>query len=227
MTEGNGNEFRTPKEPLLHFSDPCSTFKKPFASAKGFFFVVTASFCYKQLMSVDHFHMNRPVHLARRDVYFEQAVTLIGELVRKKEPAEQQQTAAQALFCLEEARRHGDAANQSSKTCRNSYLFQDLLETAIDNTHSIARMLRWRLAVDADDSPLDQFLDETDTGKKMGTHYRRCAAHILKGLLLVLGQAQRPVHDLQCSCLAKMAPDDKARYEKARDHFKKEAEQLP
>ena len=54
----------------------------------------------------------------------------------------------------------------------------------------------------------------------MSTHYRRCAAHLLKGLLQVLQQADRPCQELQRSCLAKMSATDKAHYEKARIPFR-------
>lgn len=174
-------------------------------------------------MSVDPFHMNRPVHLARRDVYFEKAVQLIESLAGQRDPVKQQKTANQALICFQEALRHGTAANQSDKTSRNTRLFQYFLETAIDNTGTIARMLERRLTLEAEDNPLDQFLGESDTGIKMSTHYQRCAAHVLKGFLLVLAQAKAPVQELQDSSLVKMTPNDQARYKKAHSHFEKEA----
>jgi hypothetical protein len=80
-------------------------------------------------------------------------------------------------------------------------------------------MLRRQTSVDVADNPLDLFLNSSDTGAKMSRHYRRCAAHILKGLLLVLQQAEKPFRALQQTSIAKMTVVDKARYEKAYKHF--------
>jgi hypothetical protein len=170
-------------------------------------------------MSADPFHLNRPVHLARRDVFYGKAVERIRVLSSQKLPADQSKTAEQALYLLREARRHAEVANLSEKTSAQSRLFVSFMDTVVDNTQSIGRMLRRQIGVDAADNPLDQFLNSGDTGAKMSGHYRRCAAHILKGLLLVLQQAEKPFLALQQTSLAKMTVVDKARYEKAYKHF--------
>lgn len=170
-------------------------------------------------MSADPFHLNRPVHLARRDVFYGKAVERIRVLSSQKLPADQSRTAEQALYLLREARRHAEVANLSEKTSAQNRLFVSFMDTVVDNTQSIGRMLRRQIGVDAADNPLDQFLNSGDTGAKMSGHYRRCAAHILKGLLLVLQQAEKPFRALQQTSLAKMTVVDKARYEKAYKHF--------
>jgi uncharacterized protein (DUF1778 family) len=170
-------------------------------------------------MSADPFHLNRPVHLARRDVFFEKAVVHIRKLAAQKQPAEHLKTAEQALFLLREARHCAESANLSEKTSTQSRLFMDYLDAVIENTQSLIRLLRRRISVDAPTNPLDRFLNSAGTGAKMSVHYRLCAGHILKGLLLILQQGEKPFHDLRQTSLAKMTGVDKARYEKAYKHF--------
>ena len=175
--------------------------------------------CYLSLMSADPFHLNRPVHLARRDVFYEKAVAHIKTLPSTRQLAEQRKIAEQALFLLNEACRCAEAANLSEKTSTQSRLFETFLDTAADNTLSVTRMLRRQTSAEASDNPLDRFLDSSTTGAKMSVHYRRCAAHILKGLLNIMQQAEKPYRDLQRTSLAKMTVADKDRYEKAYKHF--------
>jgi hypothetical protein len=180
-------------------------------------------------MSADPFHLNRPVHLARRDVLYEKAVELIRSLPSQPLPADQHKTAEQALYLLREARRHAEAANLSDKTSSQSRLFVKFMDNAVDNTQSITRMLRRRISSEAPDNSLDGFIGSAGTGEAMSGHYRRCAELILKGFLDVLRQAEKPFHDLCQTSIAKMSVTDKARYEKAYQHFEElagdEAEQ--
>lgn len=177
----------------------------------------------KSIMSDDLFHLNRPVHLARRDLFYEQAVDLIKQLPSQKTLEQQRDIAGQALDLFYEARSHAQAANRSGKTSTEDQLFSSFLDTAVDNTQSISRMLRRQHSVEKEQSSLNRFLGSADSGAKMSTHYRRCAAHILKGLLQVLQQAEQPVQDLQQSMLFKMNGTDKTRYEKTREHLTQKA----
>ena len=175
-------------------------------------------------MSADPFHLNRPVHLARRDVFYEKAVTLVKKLPAQKSISEQLKTADQALYLLREARRHAEAANLSEKTSTQSRLFVSFMDTVVDNTLSITRMLRRQINADSTDNPLDGFIGSTGPGAKMSGYYRRCGVLILKGLLSTLQQAEKPFQALRQTSLAKMSVVDKARYEKAQKHFEETAD---
>ncbi len=175
-------------------------------------------------MSADPFHLNRPVHLARRDVFYEKAVVLVKKLPAQKQISEQRKTAEQALYLLREARRHAEAANLSEKTSAQSRLFVSLMDVVVDNTLSITRMLRRQSCANASDNPIDGFIGSAGTGEKMSGYYRRCTALVLKGLLYMLQQAEKPFQALRQTSLAKMAVVDKARYEKAQKHFEELAD---
>ncbi len=170
-------------------------------------------------MSSDPFHLNRPVHLARRDVFYEKAAERIRRLPSQKLIDEQRNTAEQALYLLREARRHAEAANLSEKTSTQSRLFVKFMDIVVDNTLSVTRMLRRQLTVNASDNALDGFTGATGTASKMSGHYRRCAVLLLKGLMNSLQQAEKPFRDLCQTSIAKMTSVDKARYEKAYKHF--------
>jgi hypothetical protein len=175
-------------------------------------------------MSTDPLHLNRPVHLARRDVFYEKAVARIRVLAEQKQIATQRQMAEQALYLLREARRHAEAANLSDKTSSQNRLFVNFMDTVVDNTQSITRMLRRQISADAPNNPLDGFIGSGSTSAKMSGHYRRCGVLILKGLLNVLQQAEKPFRDLRQTSIAKMTAVDKARYEKAYQHFGEQAD---
>ena len=170
-------------------------------------------------MSDDAFYLNRPVHLARRDVFYEQAVRRTQELSEQKKLSEQRETAEKALEGFCKARKHAEVANRSEKTSAANHLFLDVLDTTMDNAQSITRMLRRQQSADADACPLCRFLGSDDVHQKMTTHYRRCAAYILKGLLLLLQRADQPYQQLREDMLRQMSPSDKTRYDKARTHL--------
>jgi hypothetical protein len=175
-------------------------------------------------MSADPFHLNRPVHLARRDVFYEKAVERIRKLPIQKVIAEQRKMAEQALYLLREARRHAEAANLSDKTSTQSRVFIKFMDIVVDNTLSVTRMLRRQIAANTSDNALDGFIGNAGAAGKMSGYYRRCAVLILKGLLNVLQQAEKPFHDLRQTSVAKMSTVDKARYEKAHKHFVEQAD---
>ena len=170
------------------------------------------------------FHLNRPVHLARRNVLYKKAVEHLQRLPSIRTTKEKRLIAEQALFLFRESRRHAEAADHSETALESDGLFVKFLDTAVDNTHSVARMLRRVHSVETSDNPLDQFMGKAGTGIKMRGHYRRCITHVLKGLLYILEQAESPFEELCRIDLEKMSAADQARYEKARDHFGKLAE---
>lgn len=170
-------------------------------------------------MNVDPFHLNQPVHLARRDVFYEQAHRLVEQIPTHKDPAEQHETAEKALAFLKNARHHAKEADQSQATGNDNQLFSEFLDAAVDNTQSITRMLRRQRAVESENSTVIRFLNSEDTASKMSTHYRRCAAHILKGLLHLLSQAEKPYQQLKKSTFENMTPENRVRYEKTRKHL--------
>lgn len=170
-------------------------------------------------MSADPFHLNRPVHLARRDAFYEKAVQCIRSLPAQKQLSDQCKIAEEALYLMREARRHAEAANLSEKTSSQNRLFVAFMDTVVDNTLSVTRMIRRQTNAAAADNSLDRFTGISGSSAKMGSHYRRCAILLLKGLLTVLQQAEKPFRNLCQTSLAKMTAVDKARYEKARKHF--------
>lgn len=167
-------------------------------------------------MSSDLLYLNRSVHLARRDVFFEQAKELIEDLSGQKNSATQHATAKRAQVLFQEALHHARMANRAPNATDEDLLFADFLYSAVDNTQSIVRMLRRQRSVQCALSPLTQFLGSESIESKMAIHYRRSAAHILKGMLKLLPLADRPYRQLQHSTFSNMSSDERTRYEKAR-----------
>ncbi len=170
-------------------------------------------------MSTDPFHLNRTVHLARRDALYEKAVRRILHISVRKCPQEQCQLANEAFYLLTEAHRHAEIANLAGKTSTQSKLFEQVLGTLIDNTQSLSRMLRRRLVFGHKDNHLNRFFGAPEIGEKVSSHYIRCAGLILRGLKNIVHSAETPFKELSKTSIAKMTSVDKARYEKAYTHF--------
>jgi hypothetical protein len=173
--------------------------------------------CVKKFVMNGHsLHLNRPVHLAHRDVFFEQAKQLVEQFPVKKSSAEQHAVANKAQALFQDARRHAQRANRSPAASDEDLLFADFLYAALDNTQSLAQMIRRQRSAESALSPLTQFLGSSGLEEKMSKHYRRCAAHILKGMLQILPKADHAYRRLQHETFSNMTADERTRYEKAR-----------
>ncbi len=174
-------------------------------------------------MSKAHFDINRPVHLARRDVFFERAVELLYTPVQNMSTAERISHIEVILSLLKTAETHAFFAVQSSSTVAQESDFLRFLKLISDNVQSAHAMLQHQLHLEAEESFLCQFLNATPEQCVLpAQHYQRRAEDILQGLWNVLQLAHSAYRSLQQSNLQKLRDDEKARYKKAYDSFRQD-----
>ncbi len=175
-------------------------------------------------MSKAHFDVNRPIHLARRDVFFERAVELLYTPLQNMTTANRIQHAEIILSMLKTAESHAFFALQSSSTITQESDFLRFLKLISDNVQSAHAMLQHQLHLEAEESFLCQFLNATPEQCVLpAMHYQRRAEDILQGLWNVLQLAHNAYRSLQQANLQKLSASEQERYRKAYDSFRKDA----
>lgn len=176
-------------------------------------------------MSADPFHLNRPVHLARRDACYLKAVERINRLPSLKKQQALGRPASEILYLLRESRRHAKVANLSGKTSDQSVLFEAFLDVAVDSALSLNNMIHRRDAILPAGNPIDRFLGADPADGELATRYARCITQLVKGLGHMVHRGENAFDSLRKTSVAKMAVADKSRYEKAFRHFMDQANQ--
>lgn len=172
-------------------------------------------------MSKQHFDINRPIHLARRDVFFERAVEILYIPLQNIGTADRIKNAEVILSMLKTAETHAFFAIQSSSTVAQESDFLRFLRLIADNVKSAHAMMQHQLHLEAEESFLCQFLNATPEQCVLpAMHYQRRAEDILQGLWNVLQLAHTAYRTLQTSNQQKLTEDERARYRKAYDSFR-------
>jgi hypothetical protein len=176
------------------------------------------------LVSKQHFDINRPIHLARRDVFFERAVELLYVPLQNLSTADRIKSSEVIISMLKTAETHAFFAIQSSSTVAQESDFLRFLRLISDNVKSANAMMQHQLHLEAEESFLCQFLNATPEQCVLpAMHYQRRAEDILQGLWNVLQLAHTAYRSLQTSNLQKLTEDERARYRKAYDSFRHDA----
>ena len=174
----------------------------------------------------NHFDINRPVHLARRDVFFEQAAGMLCQPF-KQQPTVQRIRHIEAIMALlKTSERHAFFAIQStaSQPRENDLLrFLRLIGDSVQSAHS---MMQHQLHLEAEESFLCQFLNATPEQCVLpAMHYQRRADDILQGLLYVLNLALSAYRTLQQSNQQQLTAPERERYNKAKESFLRDAQE--
>lgn len=170
-----------------------------------------------------HFDINRPIHLARRDVFFERAVELLYTPLQNLTTAERIIHAEVIISLLKTAESHAFFAIQSSGTVAQETDFLRFLKLISDNVQSAHAMMQHQLHLEAEESFLCQFLSATPEQCVLpAMHYQRRAEDILQGLWNILQLAHTAYRNLQQTNLDSLTEEEKGRYRKAYDSFRQD-----
>jgi len=170
-----------------------------------------------------HFDVNRPIHLARRDVFFERAVELLYTPLQNFTTAERIIHAEVVVSLLKTAETHAFFAIQSSSTIAQETDFLRFLKLISDNVQSAHAMLQHQLHLEAEESFLCQFLSATPEQCVLpAMHYQRRAEDILQGLWNVLQLAHTAYRALQQVNLERLKEEEQTRYHKAYESFRED-----
>jgi hypothetical protein len=169
-------------------------------------------------------HVNRPVHLARRDAFYERSVELLYLPHQQLTGPTRLQVTDDILACLGEARQHAFYASRSESRTDREMDFLQFMDLILENVDSLAAMLRHQSHLEEEQGFLGSFLGTTREQASMPAfHYQRRAEDILQGLWHLLRLAQTPYSQLRQHGIDNLDEEERNRYEIAYRHFSQQA----
>lgn len=167
-------------------------------------------------MKDTHADLNRPVHLARRDVFFERAVDLLGLPLDSVLQEARAQHVSHVLSALRCARQHAIFAGRSGAMTPREKDFVRFLDLKFNNVLSAEAMMQHQAALEESKSALCRFLEAPPERCELpALHFQRRAEDILLGLWHILQSAQAPYRALQQANYEALTPRDQERYLRA------------
>lgn len=174
-------------------------------------------------MKTNPFDINRPIHLARRDVFFERAAELLYMPYQHLSTAQRIQHVETVLDLLQTAGRHAFFASQASQALPREQDLLRFLRLIADSVQSVHTMMQHQLHLEAEESFLCQFLSATPEQCVLpALHYQRRSEDILQGLWNVLQLSYSPYRSLQQANEQQLSPEEQQRYRKAYDSFRRD-----
>lgn len=179
-----------------------------------------------RMKAIDHFGQNRPVHLARRDIYFERAVELIRNLQHVYSPESQVNDYEEILFLLRIAREHAHFAIREAGKNEKDEQFSWFIDLLTGNIKAVLSMLHLKTSVESEDSSVVSFLGTNRASVALqAEEYQLRANDIVRSILNTLQLAEEPFCHLKEEYTVNSSEDDLARYSKAREHFEELAKE--
>jgi len=176
-------------------------------------------------MSSIHFNLNRPVHLARRNVFFERAVELLHQPIGEADTVLRVQHVEHISALLKTSELHAFFALRSGTATPEEESFLHFLKLTSDNVQSIHAMIRHQLQLESGGGFLSDFLGTTPRQALLpALHYQRRAEDIMQGLRHLLQEAQAPYVSLRDKNMDALEEPDRARYDLALASFKDEVQ---
>ncbi len=171
-------------------------------------------------MSATDFNLNRPIHLARRDVHFERAVELLYMPIQELDTESRIHHVEKVLQLLRTAQHHALLAAKSLETTQQERDFLRFLSLISHNVQSAHSMMQHQTHLEGEEGFLCQFLSASQEECALpAMHYRRRADDILQGIWHLLRLAHRPYRELQHANSNSLSPQELARYRRAYDSF--------
>lgn len=175
-------------------------------------------------MNTEHIELNRPVHLARRDVFFERAVELLhmplGSMDTDQRINHLEKVKA-FLGCSEE---HGVFGMRSSHVLPQEKDFVHFIKLVQESVISVLSMIQHLQHIRAEEGFLGRFL--RGSGKELfqpAQHYERRADDIMQGLWQMLRLSHVPYQSLHREQFSGFSQDESRRYRLAETAAREEA----
>lgn len=170
-----------------------------------------------------HFNLNRPIHLARRDVFFEKAVELLYMPFQEMDAPSRLGHVDRVLQLLNTSQHHAFFATRSTRATTQERDFLHFLKLISHNVQSAHAMTQHQQHLEGEESFLCQFLSaKPEECVLPAMHYRRRADDILQGLWHLLRLAHKPYRELQQANLSSLDEDERARYRKAYQSYRED-----
>ncbi len=169
----------------------------------------------------NHLHVNRPVHLARRDVYYECAVELLNRPLHGMDLRERIRHVEHALALFKSAAHHARFAGRSPQAQAQEADFLRFMLLVTDQVGSLLAMTQQQTHFALEECFLGQFLrSQPDQLQLLPGHYQRRAEDIQEGICQLLQLAYQPYHDLYQANLQGLTEEEQVRYQQAYAGFR-------
>jgi hypothetical protein len=170
--------------------------------------------------AINHFEQNRPVHLARRDVYFERAGELLTDQQRGASPEIHIEDYEEILFLLRIARQHAGFSIRDDGKNEDDELFFHFINLLVGNVKAVLSMMNLKQSVECSEGFFFSFLGGNYASVALqAEEYLRRAKDIDSTIHNTLTLAEKPFLQLKEANAAAANKEDLARYNKAREHF--------
>ncbi len=177
---------------------------------------------------INHFELNRPIHLARRDVYFERAVELISSQHEIHGVDLQVEDYEEILFLLRTARQHARFSIRNADQNEIDEQFSRFINLLAGNVKAVLSMINLKGMIENAQGSSFSFLGVNQASAGLqAEEYQRRANDIVRSMQNTLKLAQEPFVSLKTVSREASTDEENARYEKARDHFTELLKQKP
>jgi hypothetical protein len=174
-------------------------------------------------MTRQDFNLNRPIHLARRDAYFERAVEMLYMPMQELDTNQRIQHVDQVLTLLKTAQFHAFFATKSPQSTQEEDDLLHFLRLIAHNVQSAHSMMQHQSHLEGEEGFLCQFLDaKPEECVLPAMHYRRRADDIFHGLWHLLRLGHKPYRNLQQANRESLNEAERERYRKAYQSFRSE-----
>lgn len=172
------------------------------------------------MKAIDHFELNRPVHLARRDVYFERAAELISAQQRSFSFEINTEDYEEIIFLLRVARLHARFAIRDAGKNEKDEQFGRFINLLAGNVKAVLSMLNLKAVVECSGESFLSFLGANQASVALqAEEYLRRANDIVRSIHNTLQLAEEPFAQLKVDNATAASEEDLERYTKARQHF--------
>lgn len=175
---------------------------------------------FSLVKSLDHFKQNRPVHLARRDVYFERAVNLLNAQQAVGSHELDMKSYEEILFLLRVSRQHAKFSLRKAGKNETDEQFARFINILAGNVKAVLSMLNLRAMVGSSDDSFFTFLGANQASLALqAEEYQRRANDIIRSVHNTLRLAEDPFELLKTENIESCTQEEMERYQKAREHF--------
>ncbi len=174
-----------------------------------------------------HIHLNRCVHLARRNACFERGLELLCVPTRDLSARNRLEHIDRVVQLLKKANEHAYLAARATDVRPREKDFIHFLELILDAVGSIQFMMQHQVHLEQEESFLCRFL-ETNSEESLlpARHYQRRADDLMEGLWELFRLVAKPYRMLEDETAQDFSEDERKRYEHAYNTLRPELIEL-
>ena len=177
---------------------------------------------------INHFELNRPVHLARRDACFERAAAMISARQQNLGAELKTEDYEEILLMLRTARQHARFSIRNVGRNENDEQFCLFINLLVGNVKAVLSMINLKGMVEKSQGSSFSFLGVNQASAGLqAEEYQRRANDIVRAMLNTLQLARDPFDSLKLENRETASAEDNLRYEKALGHFRRLTEETP